>query len=241
MIATIRILPRAAAAVMRCKRSLGVAACGAALFLSASAAQAASFGAAFELTTIPGGFFDPASGYVNGSTSHTNTVCLDNGEVEICFDVTVEGFDAAGAPAPLHAFEFGSGVATGSHDRYLDEGDVYKVTYNAITVNSMVTNMAVASAYVDLSSIRIAAWHDGDQFTYVGVGDMNMVGDDTQHLSFPDDPELSPGSMFTVQADAGSFTMHTLSQGLNYELRPVPEPTSLALGLLGLLAWRRKR
>lgn len=192
-----------------------------------------------------GDFFEPSSGFTEGDTSHTNTMTFTDGIVEVDFTITVEAFDSGGAPAGLTVNTQAAGVQLGVNNTQVDPGESIKFTYDSVDFS--VVGPAPGGQTVDpasysaiLSSIRLAAFTDGtDTFTYSGLGAGSITGDDTDTISVL--AEIADGDMFTVTADTGAFRMLFLSHDARYGL--VPEPTSLAVVLVGLagLAARRRR
>ena len=199
-----------------------------------------------------GDFFeDPGSGFVQGSTSFTNTMTFDDSVVEVDFTLTAEGFDAGGAPAGLFANNQAVGVEGGSRDDKIDAGETIKITFTDIEFTvigvpgpGLEVDPSTITAF--LSSIRLAAFNDGvDTFTYTGVGDANLVGDDTQTIEFVPDLVVDDGDMFSITADSGDFRGLFLSLDVTYGTRPddneIPEPTTLALAFIGAAALGRRR
>jgi hypothetical protein len=205
-------------------------------------AMGAHIEARVGLGTQLGDFFDASSGFVAGSTSHTNTLCFSDGTAEACFTMTIEGFDSNGAPAALIPNNQAVGIEVGVNDTQIDAGEWVKVTYDAISVTALNPPPSIASWTAGLGSIRLAAFDDGvDTFTYSGPGAGTMVGDDTNYIDL-DEPIIMAGDMFTVKADSGRFRMLWISNHADYDV--VPEPLGLGLvcvGLFGLVTTRRRQ
>ncbi|MEM8944843.1 MAG: PEP-CTERM sorting domain-containing protein [Planctomycetota bacterium] len=187
-----------------------------------------------------------ANGFVQGSTSHTDTITFSDGLVEVDYDLTIAAFDAAGAPAGLIVNNQATGVELGVNNSQIDAGESIVVTYNAITpivigVPPFPLMVDLGSIEHTLSSIAFAAFTSGtDTYTYSGVGAGVATGDDTSTLTFVPPTEVTGGDSFTITADSGAFRALFISQATSYELLPdpnlVPEPASVGLAALGLAA-----
>ncbi len=192
------------------------------------------------------------NGFSQGATSHTNTISFDDGLVKVDYTLTIEGFDAAGAPAGLIVNNQATGVELGVVNNQIDAGESIKVTYDDISFSLIDTPpfpfLVDPGTYASsLSSIALAAFTAGtDTYTYSGVGDGGIVGDDTASLTIQ--TPITGGEMFTLTADSGAFRALFLSQSSQYELRPdpnlVPEPATLGLmgvSIVCIAAARRRR
>lgn len=193
------------------------------------------------------------NGFSQGDTSHTNTVTFDDGLVQVDMTLTIEGYDAAGAPAGLIVNNQAAGVELGVVNNQIDTGESIKVTYDDISYSVSGTPpfpyLVDPGTYASsLSTIAFAAFTPGtDTYTYAGVGAGTTSGDDTAALVFVPPTSISNGDMFSITADSGAFRLLYLSQAAQYELRPdpnlVPEPATLGLlglSLLCITASRRK-
>lgn len=192
------------------------------------------------------GFF-ATGGFVQGSTSHTNTISFNDGVVQVDYDMTIEAFDAAGAPAGLNVLAHAAGINLGVTNDEIDPGEVIKVTYNSITFSVLGPHpqgsVDPSSFQALLGSIRLAAFDSGvDTFTYAGVGAGSVTGDDTQELDFVPSAPVNDGDTFTITGDSGAFRALYISNATTYKV--VPEPTTLAFCVMGLgcvAALRRTR
>jgi len=208
-------------------------------------AHAADFPARVELGSSAGQFFDPASGFTDGvDTSHTNTVSVDDGFVQVDFTLTIEALGTAGGAVPINVNPSAAGVQeTGSSDDRINAGETLRVTYDSIAYSIIGTPPAGAvdptsfEAYI--SSIRLSAFDDGvDTVVYAGLG--------APPTSTVDGPGrfATLGFVGTTIADGNSFT---LTGGANSDFRAlyisnraaygvIPEPATLALLATGLMA-----
>jgi len=190
-----------------------------------------------------------ANGFVQGATSHTNTIAFDDGVVEVEFTLTVEAFAAGGAPAGLFVNNQASGIDGGANNTEIDAGEQLKVTYDNIAFS--VIGAPPSGLVVDLSSFqaligsaRLAAFTPGtDTFTYAGVGAGSVTGDDTQTIEFVPNASIGVGDMSTITGDGGSFRALYVSLHGSYET-VIPEPATLGLlviSIVGIAASRRMR
>ncbi len=188
------------------------------------------------------GFF--ANGFTQGDTSHTDTISFNDGVVQVDLTLTIEAFDAGGAPAGLIVNNSATGVEFGVVNNQIDPGESIKVTYDDISFSTI---GAPPMGFVDpssfsalLSSIRFAAFDAGtDTYTYSGVGAGSTVGDDTDQLSFLPNYSLSNGDMFTITADSGAFRALYISGSGNYKV--IPEPATIGLLALSTVVLATKR
>lgn len=217
-----------------------------------SLASAAAIDARINLGAASGNpigqdFFTAASGFTQGDTSHTNTLTFDDGVVAMSLTVTAEGFDSGGAPAGLRSNNQSVGVEGGAGNDTVDPGESIKFTledYDFNVIGALPPGMTLDpdSLVVELSSIRFAAFDGGtDTYTYSGIGSANVNGDDTNNLTLVPHADVSPGDMFTITGDSGSFRVLFVSFGGNYGT--VPEPTAALIFATGaaLIASRRQR
>lgn len=196
------------------------------------------------------GFF--SNGFVDGSTSHTDTLSFDDGVVQVDFQLTVEAFDSDGSPTALNPITTAVGINgagdTVEESTRIDAGEKIKVTVDDVNFSVIgappVGFVDISSFEALMSTIRLSAFDNGvDTFTYAGIGAGSVVGDDTDQIEFVPDQVLVDGDMFMVTADSGLFRGLFISMSGNYKTA-VPEPATLclfAMGLVGTLCSRRKR
>ncbi len=188
-------------------------------------------------------FFTAVSGFTQGDTSHTNTLTFDDGVVEVSLTMTVEGFDAGGAPAGLIVNNQATGIELGVVDGQVDPGETVKFTYDAIAFNDigLPPGDILDTNVLDLilSTIRFTAFDAGvDTYTYAGVGAGGATGDDTLTLNVGTSVEAN--DMFTITADSGAFRILYLSHEAVYAT--IPEPASaLLVAFASLAAMGRRR
>ncbi|TWT97622.1 hypothetical protein Pla108_17740 [Botrimarina colliarenosi] len=221
----------------------------AALVALGSAAQGEMIEARITTGIDPGQFFSAASGFVNGASTHTNTISFSDGLVQADFTLTAAAFGPGGVPASLNVAN-AAGVNTlgVSGNSQVETGESIKFTYDSVTYT--IVGVPPAGLTVDpstftasVSSIALAAFEVGtDTFTYMGIGSGGATGDDTGVLTLSP-TVITPGDMSTITGDSGSFRVLYLSNSVGYGLRPVPEPTTAALATLvtfGLIGCRRR-
>jgi len=177
-------------------------------------------------------FFDSASGFIQGSTTFTNSVSFDDGVGKVDYTITIEAFDAAGAPAGLHVGVGATGVELGVDGTRIDPGESIKVTYDTISHSQIGGPTAIASFMTTLNAVRFNSFEAGDTFTYTGVGAGGITGDDTFEVLVG--ASIASGDTFTVTGDTGAFGMQWLSHTTEYTL--VPEPSTMIFAVFGLVA-----
>ena len=187
-------------------------------------------------------FFTAASGFTQGDTSHTNTLTFTDGVVEVDITMTIEGFDAGGAPAGLIVNSQATGVELGVENDQVDPGETVKFTYDAISFNDvgLPPGEILDTNVLDLilSTIRFTAFDAGvDTYTYAGVGAGGATGDDTLTLNVG--TSVDANDMFTITADSGAFRILYLSHEAVYA--SIPEPASAMLVAFASLGMARRR
>lgn len=177
-------------------------------------------------------FFDTASGFIQGSTSFTNSVSFDDGVGKVDYTITIEAFNAAGAPAGLNVGVGAAGVELGVDNSRIDTGESIKVTYDSISHSQIGGPTTIASYITTLNAVHFISFGAGDTFTYSGVGAGGITGDDTFEVLVG--ASIATGDTLTVTGDSGAFKMQWLSHVTEYEL--VPEPSTMIFAAFGLVA-----
>jgi hypothetical protein len=223
------------------------------LAFCAIASQATAGGITFsdrvELGLTASQFFDPASGFTAGDTSHTNTVSTTVSGVKMDVTLTVEGLDAGGAAAGLEPIATSVGIdspgGTTAEKTRINPGETLKVTFDSIafSLDPAIPGMiADPASFATMSSIRLAAFDAGtDTYTYAGVGAGQASGDDTDTLAFAPAVALSAGDMFTITGDSGEFRTLYISLGGMSDIIPEPSTALLCLAMIGSATCIRRR
>ena len=178
-------------------------------------------------------FFTADSGFVMGATSHTNTICVSDGNLEACYEITAEGFDANGSPAALTPNAQAVGVGD---DTRLSPGESIKFTLDSVSYNVINPDVVVMETRLDEIDMAGDFTEGVDMYTYSGVG-APLATDDTRKLIV--DASVVGGDMWTITGDADGFRVLYLSVDTTYSV--VPEPHALSLLLIGLLGVVRRR
>lgn len=209
-------------------------------------ASAAMLEGRIGLGTQAGDFFEAGSGFTQGDTSHTNTMSFNDGVVQVDFTLTVEAFDAADNPAGLSVNNQAAGVELGVNNTQIDPGESIKVTYDSIVVTVIgmpgpLEMVDPSTIVTNLSSARLTAFTPVvDTFTYEGVNEAGILGDDTQTIEI--DSPIVDGDMLEITADSGAFRWLFLSHNVMYDTKAVPEPTTFVMTLIAAagLSGRRR-
>ena len=187
-----------------------------------------------NLGSDAGKFFDPASGFTAGDTSHTNTVSVTDSGIKMDVTITIEGFDSSGAPAALSPVAGSVGVdspppGNDSESTRLNPTESIKVTFDTIlfTLSPPAPGLIVDPSSTGLlSSVALGAFGAGDSFTYSGVGD---AGASLSGNILDISETISDGDMFTITATGGEFRLNYISLSGTADI--IPEPTTATLGL----------
>jgi autotransporter-associated beta strand protein len=177
---------------------------------------------------------------VTGSLTVTTAVALNSGGTLLLSGAGNQVNDAA-------AFTLNGGTLRSSVDGLSEQFGTLTLTENSVidfgnfalgNTFRFADSAALTALWTTGKELSIYNWTPGVDHLYVGTNTSGLDASQLGKISFYSG---APGSLSTG-FPGGAFN-GTPFDGLNGEVSPVPEPSSVAtvMGLLGLVGWRERR